>query len=81
MPLNQSQPIKSVIERAAGILTDEAFIEKDWYVVRAACIGEHENRGRQLEEAVGLEHRENQDREGADDVRKKWFTQDIFYYR
>jgi len=57
MPLNQSQPIKSVIERAAGILTVEAIIEKDWYVVRAACIGEHENRGRQLEVAAGLEHR------------------------
>ncbi|MEI7825748.1 MAG: hypothetical protein WCI01_10640 [Chlorobiaceae bacterium] len=50
-------------------------------MVRAVCIGEHENRGWQQEEAAGLEHRENQDQEGVDDVRKKWFTQDIFYYR
>jgi len=36
LPRNQSQPTKSAIERAAGILipTDEAFIEKDWHVVR-----------------------------------------------
>ena len=40
MPLNQSQPTKSAIERAAGILvtTDEAFIEKDWHVVRALTL-------------------------------------------
>jgi len=37
MSRNQPPPKKSAIERAAGVLvtTDEAFIEKDWHVVRA----------------------------------------------
>lgn len=37
MSRNQPLPKKSAIERAAGVLvtTDEAFIEKDWHVVRA----------------------------------------------
>ncbi|KZK74376.1 MAG: hypothetical protein A3K90_03730 [Pelodictyon luteolum] len=37
MSRNQLLPKKSAIERAAGVLvtTDEAFIEKDWHVVRA----------------------------------------------
>lgn len=40
MPINQVLPTKTAIERAAGILvtTDEAFIEKDWHVVRALTL-------------------------------------------
>lgn len=40
MQLNQALPTKTAIERAAGILvtTDEAFIEKDWHVVRALAL-------------------------------------------
>jgi predicted nucleotidyltransferase component of viral defense system len=40
MPRNQSLPTKTAIERAAGIFvtTDEAFIEKDWHVVRALTL-------------------------------------------
>lgn len=40
MSRNQPLPKKSAIERAAGVLitTDEAFIEKDWHVVRAVRV-------------------------------------------
>ena len=72
MQLHQSQPKKSVIERAAGILftIDEAFIENDWHVVRLFPLESMQNRGRQLDEAGGIGHRENQDQEGTDDVRR-----------
>jgi len=68
-----------VIECVTGILItiDNAFIEKDWHVVRVFPLERMQNRARQLDEAGGIEHRENQDHEGMDDVRKKWLTQDI----